>query len=389
MKKVLSVVLALAMVLAVASFAAAATLSYTGNVNAEFNTIDYLANGYGDTWLTVDYTKDLTEGWSAGIKFNVKPGQSAAGDAVGFDGKGYVKYTAELWDVSFKTGYDNAVGQDLKVPGVAHDLVVEGVTFVTGMSEGKLPDNPSVELNFKPVEGLTLTADILDEPSTKAEHTFDYLFQGVYDLNGFKVGAGYSSLSYGTSNSDDDFTIMGVFGSYKIMDILTIGAEYQARSYVNALGERNDFPGYRVNVGYSQDAITANLTYFARSAGVWTKDDGSGEMFSLADRFRDMGGFLSMTNLPDKVTDTRYLISVDGSYALSDTMKVGALFETTDAKFQGIKHDGSKVTDVSTGYKVYLSDTIVPNLTLEGGYQAFIDGKIYVKLSANIGGATE
>ncbi|HEX7715171.1 MAG TPA: porin, partial [Bacillota bacterium] len=119
MKKVLSVVLALAMVLAVASFAMAATVSYTGSVKAEYNSINGLNNGYNDTYFTVDYTKDFQNGWSAGAQVKVFAGQTAEqldavtnddldslleSDAVNFTGKGFVKYTADMWDIALQTG---------------------------------------------------------------------------------------------------------------------------------------------------------------------------------------------------------------------------------------------------------------------------------------------
>ena len=385
MKKVLSVVLALAMVLAVASFAAAATLSYTGNVNIEFNNNHYFNDGgYGDTWLTIDYTKDLTEGWSAGAKFKVVPGKKTDGydrnyddatfqnaDAIAFDGQGFVKYDAELWNVSFKTGTDAVVGSDLGGPDV-------GI-------QGKLSGGPDVEFEVKPIEGLTGTLVVSSSVvagTATTKQQLNYLVKGVYSLDAITAGVGYSVDSLATETSDDNVSVMGVWGTYKVLDALTVGAEYQSRKLTNLL---DAFAGYKVKANYAQDAIAANFAYTVRSAGVFTKNDKEAEAFSLADRFMDDNP--GWTNPLTSVTDTHYLISVDGSYALTDAVKVGAAFNTTDAKFSGTKLDGkTAVTDATSDFKVYVSDTLVPNLVLEAGYQQFIDSKIYVKLQANIGG---
>jgi hypothetical protein len=380
-KKLLVVALSVVMVLAFAAFAMAdATTTLVGNVNAEYNTIDAINNGYGDVWAEFDLTKDFTEGWTGGLKFRVQPGKTVevvtptgtatvqTADAVKFEGDGWIKYAADMWNVKFATGGSFGAGVDLNAPDA----------IIGGQISGK-----NVEFNIIPMEGFTGTLYVTDQGAV-TKQTYDLGVKAVYDMSPLKVGVGYSSNTYGTTASDD-VTTMGVFGSYKLLeDALTVGAEYQTRTYPSPLDD--PAVGMKVYASYSKDALTAGLSYITRTAMFYTKNDKSGELWSLADRFMDETLMVdpTVTNPYTDLTSTRYLMSINVAYKVTDAITVGAVIDTTDMKYNGVASDGTVLTDVTSGYKVYVSDQIVPDLTLEAGYQSFLDTKVYVKLSAKI-----
>jgi hypothetical protein len=395
-KKLLVVALSVVMVLAFAAFAMAdGKTTLVGNVNAEYNTINNINNGYGDVWAEFDLTKDFTEGWTGGLKFRAQPGKTTTlkvlvldpitglpvekeityqnGDAVKFEGDGWIKYAADMWNVKFATGGSFGAGADLNAPDA---------------DGGQVGGQPNVEANVIPMEGLTLTLFLNEQAdattATGTDCVFNYGFKGVYDLSPLKVGVGYSGLNNGTT-ADDNVTTMGVFGSYKLMeDALTVGAEYQSRTYPSPLDD--PAVGMKVYASYSKDALTAGLSYITRTAMFYTKNDKSAEAWSLADRFMDksLGLDGTVTNPYADLTSTRYLMSISASYKVTEAITVGAVIDTTDVKYNGVDSTGKALTDVTSGYKVYVTDQIVPDLSLEAGYQSFLDSKVYVKLSAKI-----
>jgi len=384
-KKLLVVALSVVMVLAFAAFAMAATETFTGNVNAEYNTVDAINNGYGDVWAEIAYDKDFTEGWTGGLKFRVKPANTVA-----YEGDGFIKYTADMWNVNFATGGSFGAGVDLNAPDAAVILTkydVDGVTvlWVGGGLGGKI-EGPNVAVNVTPMEGFTGTLWLTDTGAV-TEQTFDIGVKGVYDANGLNAGLGYAMSSAGTSESTDDATTMALFGSYKLMeDALKVGLEYQSRAF-----EGIDDPavGMKVYANYSKDALSAGISYITRTAMFYTKDDKWGENWALADRFMDVsiiapGIYGGQNEAFDSLTDTRYLISANVSYKLTDAITAGLNVDMTDAKYNGVNSAGDAQTDVSMGYKVYVTDQIVPDLSVEAGYQAFLDSKVYVTLKAKL-----
>jgi hypothetical protein len=395
-KKLFVLALSVVFVLMFSAFAMAdgATV-LVGNVNAEYNTVDNIANGYGDVWAEFDLTKDFTEGWTGGLKFRAQPGKTAdvrnkeddgtatvaSTDAVKFEGDGWIKYAADMWNVKFATGGSFGVGADLNAPDAVFG--------------GQVGGQPNVEFNVIPMEGLTATLFLNEEADAttvpnNTDCVYNYGFKGVYDLAPLKVGVGYSAENFGTT-ADDNITTMGVFGSYKLLeDALTVGAEYQSRNFPAPFTD--PAVGMKVYANYSKDALSAGFSYMTRSAAFYTKNDNATEAWSLADRFMDKSLFDITGVGPDPAvsnpyldaTSTRYLISINASYKVTEAITVGAVIDTTDVKYNSVNSAGTAMTDVTSGYKLYVSDQIVPDLTLEAGYQSFLDSKVYVKLSAKI-----
>jgi len=369
-KKLLVVALSVVMVLAFAAFASAATTSFVGVVNAEYNTLDAINNNYGDVWAEFDMAKDFTEGWTGGLKFRVKPKDTNTG----FEGDGFIKYSADMWNVNFATGGGFSVGQDLNPANATK--VIGGITVY----EGSIVGGPSVTANVIPMEGLTATLFLNDE-GLVTEQTFNIGLKAVYDLSPLKVGFGYLTETAGTESDDDGVTSMGVFGSYKLMeDALTVGAEYQSRTYPEVL-VADPQVGMKVYANYAKDALSAGISYTTRTVGFCTKDDKAAELSSLADRFMDIdpGWNDAITG-----TETHSLISLSASYKMTDAITVGLNVDTTDTSFTGIDAAGELVEDANMGYKLYVTDQIVPDLKLEAGYQSFIQSKVYVTLSATL-----
>lgn len=382
MKKVLSVVLALAMVLAVASFAMAATVSYTGSVKAEYNSINGLNNGYNDTYFTVDYTKDFQNGWSAGAQVKVFAGQTAEtldsttqnddldslleSDAVNFTGKGFVKYTADMWDIALQTGLDDGIG--------------------SAFLFNKLNDKPAVVVNVRPMEGLTITGDLAEVDGTlaKDEHAYDYLLKGVYSLDALTIGGGYAYINGdGTSNTQNDATQMGVWGSYKVMDALTVGGEYNSLAST-ASGVKAQ-SAYQVKATYAADPITANLSYTGKS-NAFIYNDAFGNLFNVPNYdgpFCSAADYFSSVQSSLNENDTFTMISADATYKLTDAVAAVVAVDSLGKEVTLANYKGVSTTS-SLGYKVAVTDTLTDGLVLEGGYKSFIDGKLYVTLTATL-----
>ena len=375
MKKLVSALLATAMVMGLATMSMAATISYSGRVHFEVNSVDMVSASCDDLWFDVDYATVLGEEgspWSAGAKLRVKrpdvveaitnttttPATTtdvSGTNAVALEGAGYIKYTAEMFNVSFKTDFDAGVGKDL-------------------VDKFPIQWAPGIELNVIPMEGLTATVMVNEASATVGtDHVVSALGKVVYVGEGLEVGGGYLMNPSGTTASADDKSAYNVWGSYKLLDMVTVGAEYSNRTTAG-----NAENAYLAKVGFApaEMPIELNARYNYRTNGYFIKDDTGSENFCLADRFWDTTTAAKMVT--DGV-DGAYLASVDGAFKIDDTLKVGAAVDYTDIKFKDLNGK-----DVQLGYKAYVSKKIVDGLEAEAGYKSFIDNKIYVGMTATL-----
>ncbi len=344
MKKFITGAVTAAMVLSMATMSLAATLSYSGKVSVELNSRDGFVGAEDDVYMTVDYAKDFGEGWSAGVKFDVKPNEGTLGDSIYIDGTGYIKYTEDMWDVSFNTDADYSVGNDLS----------DQFTTLDGTG-------PGLEVNVKPMEGFTLTGDLAqiekDDALKNSDADFGYAVKGEYNLDGVVFGAGY----LGENNADR--AAFGIYGSYAVNDMITVGAEYGDRT-VNGNDHDTAIMG---KVSYTADPLTANLSYTQRNGGYAIKDDTEGEVYVLADRFWD-----------DNIAADGYLVCFDMSYSIDENLKLVAAVDYTDMDFNKVDNGDT----VNIGYKAAVVKTIVPNVDFELGYKSFMKDKVYATISA-------
>lgn len=310
MKKVLVLVLSLVFVVAMASVTfAVATTSVDGEVYVEWtNTAAF--DGYEAGYINFDLTKDFGEGFKAGVGIDADPSVVFnAGNEVYFDCAGWIEWTQEMFVATASTSIDgNASKYDL---GGGWDLTAApGVKVV------------STAL----MEGLTGTFIVNDG-------SVDYNFLLKADYVGEALGAGF-----GYQAGPD---AMYVWGSYKVMDSLTVNGEY---------GMRTDLSAMEVAVAYSADPLTANAKFIMTTADGYVFVDEAYENVYNAFGEDGVQGSIVVADATYKLSDA---ISVNGAfgYAMVDTWADNQLMS----------------------FEVGATDKLSDKLTVEGSLTSYAD----------------
>lgn len=340
MKKLSVIVLALVLVVSLASVSFAATTTYGGEVAVQ------LSNGVTSTAVqtanfVIDYTKTYNDQLSAGLTLkhlrdSVTPGNDVL---LAIDTTGWIKFNYSPMVITVKT---SAGGNAADALGVLYDM---------GSGAG-------AQIDYTVMEGATVTV----VGNAPAVGTMNYMAKAVYNANGLKVGAGYQD------GANQGFA---AFGSLALGPV-TVGGEYAGRLAA-------DTTGIRGTVAATFGPITVNGKFQNQSAG-FTNFDGDPDAYTAFDIFQDNGteGNAIATDATFKATDAlsvygnfQMVLGTDGdmsykggaTYALSESLKA-------DASYKAI----NSATDKSA-VNVTITDTLTAGLVATLSLDYDIAGK--------------
>lgn len=418
MKKLLVVLLALTFVFVMASVTlAVVTSSVDGKVEWTYKNGEQFG-GSVDGKIVFDLAKDFGEGYSAGLKIKLTPGDNAnvldtstppaktdvdKASAVAYDGDGWIKMVKDFGTFTFQTGGLN--GNAANELGVGFDMA----------------GNPGVKFESTSlVDGLSLTVVVNDafKANTGGDAGLDgnyanYLLKGVYATDTLTIGAGYQTHTQPpaiTNPTEKD--AMAVWGSYKLGDALSLGLEYASRPNEDAVDpDGNAVTGSTAILAkcdYTAGALTINGKVLMTTGSVYLMDPDDISAMSAWDLFRYGGDKNQSQNLVTLEYSTEHADPEDGSgiagmavkidvaYQITDAMKVTATVEDImDGAYYGkatYKANKTVLTTTPAGtelgdkqlmsYKLGVNDKLSEKLTLDGWYAGYGDlSEIGVKAS--------
>ena len=363
MKKALVLALSVFMVLALATAAFAAEVSYSGKVEVTFGGYtegeDKEAAAFGgvkEATITVDFAKDFGEGVTAGVKTKVE----AHGDAYKdqdegdpnhgvfdpedikkefiFDTEAYVKVERDLFTAQASTGIDGGVGKDF--------------------GEYNISKNPGIGLDLKLIDGLTISTIFNNARQTDTSKTYNnFLVKGEFAQDLFTVGGGYQN------DAQEEKTAFGVYGSANLIDGLALKAEYGNRKEK----DNDAISSILASAEYTLDALTAKLGFLMNDIDFQSlNDDDADQEYRINEAYR---------------FDPEHKVMVlfaDAAYKLTEAFEVNGNFDY----LLSVKDENDKdVEDVEKlGFKVGAKYTYNA-LTLEGWYKAWDASQIGAKAS--------
>lgn len=356
MKKALVLALSVFMVLALATAAFAAEVTYEGKVAVTFggDSKGDTKNGPAfaadtlDAKIFVDYQKDYGDGVTAGVKTKLELDKDEAAtdlaDGFKFDGAGWIQLEKDLFTVKAATKLNDQAGRDLK--------------------ENPIAEKPGVSLKLNLIEGLTVNA-VVNEGKD-----FNYVLKGEYADDLFTVGGGFQ-------NSEIVKQGFAVYGTLNVIDGLTLKGEFGSRD-ANKDDDIKAATGILATADYTLDALTAK-------AGFLMQDKGFGASFSKDD-LNDEGWRINETIRSTKFNDAfvdwdkqfaNYfknsekvaVIFADASYKVTDALEVNGYF---DYLVSAKDADDNKVEDLEkVSYKLGAAYTL-DALKFEGWYKAYV-----------------
>lgn len=338
MKKLSVLVLALVLVVSLASVSMAATTTYGGEVGVQ------LSNGITSTSsqsanFVIDYTKTYNDQLSAGLTVKYDSANTVALDLttdpakpvtkaplLPFDTTGWIKFNYSPLVVTVKTSAGGNVADALGVNG---DMV----------------SGAGAQVEYTVMEGATVTA-VVNAPVFQE---CNYLVKGVYSANGLKVGAGYQA---GTSEAAD---AMAFYGSLALGPI-TVGAEYANRMFAESTGILGTLAATFGPLSANAKVLNISADGFACLAA------GDAAGLSAYDAFKVAG---------DKGT----AIGADATYKVTDALSVNGNFQMVlDGAMSylgGATYKLSDALSVAASYKAlnYTEEQLDADATLANGSQ--------------------
>lgn len=349
MKKLLILALSIFTVIFMATAVMAAETSYEGKVEvtwANDPAAEEDATGFGgsrEAKVFFDYTKDYGDGVTAGLKTMMEADEGT----FNFDSEGWIKLDYDLFSVKASTEIGGGAGKDF--------------------GEFGLKGAPGVEVVAVPADGFTLTGVV----NGGRADGYRLLAKGEYATDLFSVGGGYQT-ERGAKIGDDQLakTALGVYGSFNVMENLTVKGEYGSRNFGETKDEKA-ITAILVNANYDDGVIMADATYL-----MVDKD------FKIID---DDDEWLAR-DVIKKGTYKGSVVFVDASYAVSDMLKVlGSL----DYILAAEDENGNDVTEGDDwngmSYKLGAEAQLTDQLKAEGWYKAygkFADDDAHAQLGA-------
>ncbi len=341
MKKLLILALSIFTVIFMATAVLAAEVSYKGKVEvtwANDPAAEEDATGFDEcsreAKVFFDYTKDYGDGVTAGLK-TMMEAKEAEGGGFKFDSEGWIKLDYDLFSVKASTKIGGGAGKDFGKFG--------------------LKGAPGVEVVAVPADGFTLTGVV----NGGFDKGYRLLAKGEYATDLFSVGGGYQT-ERGKQDGDNWLakTALGVYGSFNVMENLTVKGEYGSRN----LGKTKDekaITAILVNANYDDGVIMVDASYLMANLGFDITDDDDEWLARDVVRNGSVNGSV---------------LYVDASYAVTDTLKVLASFDyiltALDANENG--KDLTKDDDYDRlSYKLGAEAQLTDQLKAEGWYKAF------------------
>lgn len=354
MKKLLVVLLALTFVVAMATAAfAVTTTSVDGKVEITLNNTDQLG-GSVDGKISFDLMKDYGEGYSAGLKIKLTPGDNVdvldttvptpvvvsvdKASSVAYDGAGWIEMKKDLYTLTLKTDINASVGNDL-----------------SGFCD--LTSGPGLQIvSSSLMEGLTVTG-VVNEKNL----FYNVNLKAVYAVDPLTVGFGYQTngVAEGAAKAAND--ALGVWGSYKVGDTLTVGAEFNSRPNLgNPVNSTVGASSVLVKASYTADPLTVNGSFTTKTYGFSVKDpakyNADADKYSIAEIY-------DYANLIEG-----YLVKVDATYKVSDPFSVNG-----NVQYLGGKIAGFDINQNQISYKLGATYKVSDKLSTEGWYKAIGD----------------
>lgn len=313
MKKALVLALTAFMVLALATAAFAAEVSYSGKVQVkwagETDVEPGFAAGDYEASVNIDLTKDFGDGVSAGAKIKIDPTaktevlrdyneddeefekvEVASADAVKLDGAGWIKIEKDLFAVTAKTEIDGNAAKDLG-------------------AEWGLAGAAGVQVDVTAIDGLTLTGLINAGPQ------YNFLAKAEYSLDTLTFGAGFQKHGKDDEKvyTDPLKDAFAVWASYEVIDGLTLAGEFASRTD-NSQDKAEAMTAILGKASYANGGLTVDAAFLNQKEGFVTQNADDADEF-LARDFMKLGGFEGN------------VLYVDASYAITDALKVSGAFD--------------------------------------------------------------
>ena len=322
MKKALVLALTAFMVLALATAAFAVEVDYEGKVAVKWAGETDVEPGFAEDALEatikLDFTKDYGNGVTAGLNTKVEvhgdvhdghlyddadgneeytPGDPADPDDEGeelyrdirFDGAGWIKLDYDILAVTAKTEIDGNAANDLA-------------------AEWGLAGAPGVQVDVTAIDGLTITGLINAGP------TYNFLTKAEYSADALALGAGFQKHG---KDKDETYDVLkdafAIWGSYEVIDGLTIGGEFASRTD-NSEEKPEAMNAILAKASYEGNGLTVDAAFLNQKEGFVTQNEDDADDF-LARDFVKLGG-------PEG-----NLIYVDASYTLTDELTVNGSFD--------------------------------------------------------------
>ena len=333
MKKLSVLVLALVLVVSLASVSFAATTSFSGEVSVILSQGDFAMNSE-NAKVSFDFTKKYNDNLSAGLSLYYKWDSTAAvGERLvgGLDPSGFITFSYAPLTVNVKTSIGG---------GVSKDILTYGIESGAG-----------VQVDYTVVEGLTATV-----VGNTAANGFGYVAKVAYTGNGLTVGAGYQA----DEKVDAGKEAIGAYASYTVAGI-TAAVEYNNRVVPEATS-------ILAKVGGTFGPLTANAAFIMQDATQTLDDDNADQDWAAYEalRFNGIEGKAFKVDGSFKVIEP---LTLSGNFQMvldgDMSYKVGAAytFESckAEASYKAINFSDEDTTDQSA-VNVTLTHTFAEGL---------------------------
>ena len=336
MKKALVLALSVFMVLALATAAFAAEVTYEGKVEVKWGgrTDDdpSFRDEKKEAKVFLDFTKDYGDGVTAGVKTKIENDA----DQVEWDGSGWVKLERDLFTVQASTGINGGVGKDFGK---------FDITEAAGLG---------LDLNL--VDGLTINTIVNAGPKYK------FLVKGEFAQDLFTIGGGYQN------DAVKEKTAFGAYATLNVIDGLTIKGEFGNRK----AGDADGATAILASVGY-EGLLNATASFY-------TVKKAFDSIIDKAD------GFLARDKARFKPAYDFSVIFVDAAYNVTDALAIDGSFDY----ILSVKEGDDDVEDFEDKLSYKLGATYTFDaFKLEGWYKAYVGSEIGGKATYTLADGVE
>jgi len=354
LKKALVLALTAFMVLALATAALAVDITYEGNVKVKWGNHGVpkddkttFATDSLEYKLKFNLVKDFGDGVSAGLTLENKYDNDDNGkevydkDLYIVDKNAWIKLDYELFDVTAFTNGNGSVGKDF--------------------GQFDLGRNAGVQVDLALIDGLTVTglASGGGDPTDKTK-AYGFLVKGNYAADLFTLGGGFQTES--TEIEDVKKTALAAYGSFNVMDNLTVKGEYGSRK-LGAKKDEKAITGILAGAKYDDSVLMLDGNFLSVDKG-----------FDIIDYPADGDRWKARDTVKDAQEWKASVIYVDASYAITDALKVVGNFDyilnAKDADNKDVKFEND-LKGWNISYKAGAEYLFTEALKGEGWFRAY------------------